>query len=1010
MSWRAPVSRNPDRWQRIERLCSEALDRRGADRDAFLSSACGSDDELRREVEALLAHEQTAERFLSSPVAAIAAGVLGDAPATLIGQRIGAYEIMGQIGAGGMGVVYRARDAKLGRDVAIKVLPSSVSGDRERLARFEREARILAALNHPYIGAIYGVEDLDGVPALVLEWVGGETLDARLQRLRLRSSGLRAAGTLGLAVPEALTIARQIAEALEAAHEKGIVHRDLKPGNIKITPDGIVKVLDFGLAKMSRGHAEREPGAGDGPSGTDAGPESAAFAGNETANGMLLGTAAYMSPEQARGLSVDKRTDVWAFGCILYEMLTGRAAFGGETVSDRLTAILERSPDWAALPSTTPAGVIRLLHRCLEKDPRRRLHDIADARIEIEDALNAAPSTPSPQGSPSRPAAPWIRWASAATVLAALAVGAARVFAPTSPAAIAMRPMTRFVVQAPMALSMLTGAFDISPDGSQIVYVAADRTIARGPTRLFLRRIDQFDATALPGTEGADVPFFSPDGQWVAFVAGDKLHKINVRTIAAPIVLCPAGDARGGFTWPADAAIFFANAGQGLQRVSAEGGQPSVVTTLGDAEVDHHTARLLPDGETLLFAIREGSGGPLRLLRESVLHYSPAMQQLKIVVQSLVTGQRKVLVSPGFDPHYSASGHIVYASGDAILAVPFDVRRLEVTGRPVTLVQPVATVPQTGYGGFRLSKNGTLVFEPARSTAARTLTWVSRSGVETPVPISPRAFTTPRISPDGQQLAFAVAEGDRQDIWIYNLATDTITRATRDAINLAPIWTRDGKRLTYESNRGGIEHVMWQPADGTGTPETLLTGHNMLWPNSWTSDNRALVYVDAPATDDHRIFTLRLDASGRPLPPQLHAPRKEWLSFLSPDDRWLAFTSAETGRAEIYVEDFPASREHHQITIEGGTEALWSRDGRELFYRRGGAVFGVPIDTHHGFSAGKPAVLFQGTYVRNVLDYDVAPDGRFLMMKPSDAELAPPELHVVLNWIDELTRRVPAAQ
>jgi len=973
------VSIVSDRWPRVAAICGAALEQPPAARDQFVAEACGDDDGLRREVDALLAHAQTADRFLDAPVAAVAAHVFAEGHRLLSGRRFASYAIGDCVGAGGMGEVYRARDTRLARDVALKLLFPSLTADRARRARFELEARVLAALNHPNIGAIYGIEDLDGAPALVLEWVGGETLAARLAR-----------GPIPCV--DALRIAAQIALALEAAHEKGIVHRDLKPGNIKILPDGTVKVLDFGLAKAV-GDAE-----------LDLSPTLAPTSG--TASGLLAGTAAYMSPEQARAQPVDKRTDIWAFGCVLYEMLTARLAFDGESASDRLAAVFDRSPDWKRLPATVPEIVRRLLRRCLDKDPKRRVHDIADARIEIEDALNGPSSLAPAPKSLLRSTASRIRWAIATTILLAGALTGARVFAPAT-----LRPasLTRFVVQAPLPASMVTGAFDVSPDGSAIVYVGVDRTGGRNATRLFLRRLDQFDATPLAGTGGADSPFFSPDSEWVGFVAGDKLHKINVRTIAAPIVLCSVGDAAGGFTWPTDAAIFFANEGQGLQRVSAEGGQPTMVTTVREPEVDHHTARLLPDGETLLLAIREGSGGPFHPgVREPVMmQFSPATQQFTIAVQSLATGRRKVLISQGFDPHYVASGHIVYASGDAVLAVPFDAGRLEVTGHSVTLVEHVATVPQNGYGGFRLSTNGTFVFEPAPSTSSRTLTWVGRSGAETPIPISPRSFTTPRLSPDGKQVAFAVAEGDRQDIWIYAFATDTLTRATRDGINLAPMWTRDGQRLTYASNRGGTQHVMWQPADGSGAAESLLTGRNMLWPNSWTPDDRALLYVDAPPNDDHRIFVLHLDGEGPPRAEQ-YAERREWAPNLSPDGQWLAFTSGETGRAEISVEDFPGAREHHQISVEGGREAIWSHDGRELFYRNGPRVFAVPVDTRHGFSAGKPVMLFQGPFVRNVLDYDVAPDGRLLMIRPGVEELAPPDLHVVLNWVDELKRRVPS--
>jgi Tol biopolymer transport system component len=974
------MTRDSGRWRRIETLCAQALEQPPADRDAFLASACGSDDDLRREVATLLAHEPAAEHFLAQSVGAVAAGVLGVAARQLsVGGRVGPYDIVGHLGAGGMGEVYRARDAKLGREVAIKVLPRAMSGDRDRLARFEREARVLASLNHPHIGAIYGIEECDGQPALILELVDGETLAGMLQR----RAGRR------LAVADALGIARQIAEALEAAHDKGIVHRDLKPANIKIGAGGAVKVLDFGIAKPLAATI-----------GPDVSPPSSV---GDTQTGVLLGTAAYMSPEQARGLAVDARTDVWAFGCVLYEMLTGRVTFDGATASDCLAAILERPPDWRALPVDLPPSIARLLHRCLEKDPRRRLHAIADARLEIDDALSVPPGAPA-QPTSRRIAPRLTRLTIVLVAIAAVAVGWRLSF---TASVAARRPVARFVVQGTPAAPIRTGAFDVSPDGSAIVYVGIDRAPASSTGRLFLRRIDQFDATALPGSEGADLPFFSPDGQWVAYVAGDVLHKLNVRTMAAPVVLCPVGDVRGGFTWPTDAWIYFANAGQGLQRVSAEGGQPMPVTALTDGDLDHHTARLLPDGDTLLFAVREAAGGPMRPnVREPVTSYSPATQQFKIVAQSQSTRRRKTLIAAGFDPHYVKSGHIVYASDDAILAVPFDVRGLEVVGAPVTLVEHVATVPQNGNGGFRLSDTGSLLFEPAQSTARRMLTWVTRSGAETLLPIAPRSFTTPRLSPDGRRLAFAVAEGARQDIWVYNVASEVLTRATRDGVNLAPMWTRDGARLTYASNRGGVEYMIWQPSDGTGVPETLMTGRNMLWPNSWTAGNRALVYVDAPATDDYRIFTLALDSAGRPLPPQLHAPRKEWLSFLSPDDRWIALTSSETGRSEVYVEDYPSGREHHQVSADGGSKALWSRDGRELFYRRGDAVFAVPIDTRHGFIAGKPLLLFRGRFVSNVIDYDVAPDGRFLMMKPDEDELAPPALHVVLNWADELATRV----
>jgi len=899
--------------------------------------------------------------------------------ALIPGTRLGPYEVLAAIGAGGMGEVYRARDTRLGREVAVKILPPSFAVDPERLARFEREARVLASLNHPNIGAIYGVEDLDGVRALVLELVEGETLAARLkprapaERSAVADGARGFSRAVGLAVPEALEIARQIADALEAAHDKGIVHRDLKPANIKITPAGVVKVLDFGLAKAGEGSAADVSRS---PTMTIGG----------TREGVLLGTAAYMSPEQARGQPVDKRADIWAFGCVLYEMLTGRLAFRGDTVSDHIAAILEREPDWSALPDALQPAIDRLLRRCLEKDARRRLHDVADARLEIEDALaKSTAARAMPSGLRRRP--DLLAWSAAAVVLAAL-VGwmAWKVARPaeTPPG----RTVTRFSIL-PSAASIVGGAgFDISPDGSYLAYVGAER----GARRLYLRRLDQFEATLLPGTDGAALPCFSPDGQWIAFFVGNKLQKINVRATEPPVALT-SGDAPHGVRWPEADTMLVSQRGYGLSRLAAEGGQLRLLTTKTPEEIDHHNPVLLPGGQAILFTVHE------------------SVERFSIAIETLTSRQRKIIIASGFDAQYSPSGHVVYASGSAILAVPFDVHRLEVTGPPVTLVEHVATFRGDGYGNFRLSKSGSLVFQPAPPIAGRVLTWVDRSGRESPMSIAPRAFKSPRFSPNGKRLAFAVAEDDREDIWIYDLATGTLTRATLEDTNRAPLWTRDGQWLTYEKFRNGTHYLFRQSADGGGPAEPLMSSQHRLLPGAWTPDNRVLLYVDSPPTDVTHMYLLPLVGERKPQP-LLHGPTQEWQPSLSPDGRWIAFTSFETKRAELYVDTFPPSGARHQVTVDGGREARWSPDGRELFYRFGSRMFALPVDTKHGFAAGKPRLLFEGSYVVGGLDvggldYDVAPDGRFLMIKPSQEEQAPPRLNVVLNWVEELTRRVP---
>jgi len=642
------------------------------------------------------------------------------------GTRLGPYEILAAIGAGGMGEVYRARDTKLGRDVAIKVLPEAFARDPERLARFEREARVLASLNHPNIAAIYGFEQSDGIPFLVLEYVPGETLRGPLP------------------VSEALRIAGQIAEALENAHEKAFVHRDLKPANIKVTPEGKVKVLDFGLAK-----AFTEETVGSDPS------QSPTISAGPTRTGMILGTAAYMSPEQARAKPVDKRTDIWAFGCVLYETLAGRQVFPANSVADAMTAILGRDPDWQALPLATPPKIRDLLHRCLQKELNRRLRDIGDARIEIEETLAGAvavPQTTKPPGA--------ARWRPVAIgVCAAVAIGVA-LWAPwrgdSAPravirTAVVLPPSDRFRTEAQPAVA-------ISPDGARLVYSAS----RGGRTQLYFRQLDQFEVTPIAGTEDAGGPFLSPDGEWVGFFAGGKLKKVALRG-GPPVTLCDAPNGRGA-SWGPDGQIVFtpaASLGIGLWRVSASGSevtpQPLTTPDAKKGEASHRWPYILPGGESVLFT--SWGGG--------------AFDASRLAVLSLKTGERRVLLEGGHSAHYASSGHLVFMRAGGLWAAPFDLARLQVTGPHSPMLNRVVTAAATGAGHYSFAANGTLVYIPGGAESGSSLLWVDRKGVSRPLTQARRVYMFPRLSPDGGLLAVTIIEGANTDIWVYDLGRDT---------------------------------------------------------------------------------------------------------------------------------------------------------------------------------------------------------------------------------------------
>jgi Tol biopolymer transport system component len=962
---------SPERWQQVKKVLAAALEREEDQRGAYLSQACAGDDALRQEVESLLAQEKDTEGFLEVPALEIPSRMLDQDPSeSLCGRQLGSYKVLSLLGAGGMGEVYEAHDSKLGRKVAIKVLPAAFVNDPERLSRFQREARMLAVLNHPNIATIHGLEESGGVHYLVMELVLGETLAERV------SAG-------PLEVDQTLRICGQVAEALEAAHEKGVIHRDLKPANVKVTPEGRVKVLDFGLAKAFAGDGGQD--LSHAPTLTTVGTE----------EGRILGTPAYMSPEQARGKPVDKRTDIWGFGCLLYELLTGRPIFRGETLSDTLAAVLGQEPHWRALPAETPAKVSDLLRRCLQKDPRERLHDIADARIEIEETLTAS-ATVVPIASTTGRASGWrhrIPWAIAFVIGAVLVTTAVWFFHRTPPTA--QQPVSRFAITLP-AGQQLAGLDDgpavaLSPDGTHLAYVVQQG----GSQQLYLRSLDGFEAKPVPNTEGAVNPFFSPDGQWLGFIAGGKLKKVSINGGAA-LTLEDAETA--GLSWNSHGMVAFTHSqNSGLLLVSDAGGTSQPLTRLEKGEVAHRWPEFLPDGKEVLFAVGT-----------SVSNWTNA----QVAVQSVGTGKRRNLIQGGMQPRYAPSGHLVYAQGGRLMAVPFDPQRLEVTGAAVPVVDGVLQSPYYGDAQYSLSTTGSLVYVPAALQATqRTLVWVSRNGAEQPLAAPARPYRNPALSPDG--LRVAVQIGLEPQLWLYDFSRETLNPFTFGRNGATAVWTPDGKRIAFLSYKDGPPNLFWQLANGSGGLERLTTSERSQIPRSWSPDGQLLAFTQEGVTTGLDIWVLRL--GDRKAQPFLQTPANESVPQFSPDGHWLAYVSDESGRPEIYVQPYPGPGGKYQISTEGGKEPVWNRNGRELFYRSGDKMMAVEIATHPNFVAGKPRMLFEGPYLATPQTspyYDVAPDGRrFLMLKPTgQAQTAPTQINVVLNWFEELKRRVPAKE
>jgi eukaryotic-like serine/threonine-protein kinase len=899
------------------------------------------------------------------------------------GTRLGPFEISAQIGVGGMGEVYRATDMNLARQVAIKVLPESMAADGERLARFEREAKTLAALNHPNIAAIYGLERSGGPIALVMEFIDGPTLADRI-----------AEGPMP--VDEALAVAKQIADAVEAAHEQGIIHRDLKPANIKLRADGTVKVLDFGLAKMA------EP-VGSVASHVSVSPTITTPA--MTQLGVILGTAAYMSPEQAKGKAADKRSDIWAFGCVLYEMLAGVRAFAADDVADTLAAVLRADPDWARLPANTPGSIRRLLFRSLQKDRNNRLAHIADARIEIIEARE--PSSVGITGAypNARTSARRLIFVSTACVIAAVALTAAvswlvlRDAGPQIPS-----QSVRFAITPSADLSLFRAGFDrdlvISPDDTFMVYRSG---IGQSISGLALRMLNRLESQQLSGvTNNIAAPFVSPDSRWIGFFAQDGLKKVPVAG-GPPITITRFTGVPRGATWGPDDSIIFATSdpATGLLSVPAGGGDPKPLTNADPAHtVDHFFPSVLPGGKGVLYTVRRNLG-PLDA------------ENNEVAVLDFKTGQSKILIRGGSNAEYAESGHLVYVAAGTVMAAPFDLDQFAVTGDAVPLVEQVE-VKGGGIGNFALSKRGTFVYLPsgARAEPRRSLVWVDRQGREEPINVPPRAYSVPRLSPDGRRVALQAAD-EENDIWIWDLMRQTLTRLTFGAaIDTLPVWTPDGTRIIFNSTRNGVQNLYWQAADGTGSVERLTTSNNPQFPFSITPDGkRVLLGEVAPSTaaDVRQVF---IDGE-RKTEPLVQTSFSEYSPKISPDGRWLAYQSSESNQFQIYVRPFPAvDSGRWQVSAAGGTRPVWAPNSRELFYLDNGNVLTtVPIQTSgSALNAGNPVRVLNKPYYSgfNLGAYDVSPDGRrFLMIKDADAGqgATAPQIVVIQNWTEDLKRR-----
>ena len=879
------------------------------------------------------------------------------------GSRIGPFEIGEPVGSGGMGEVYLARDTRLGRDVAIKVLPPAFAEDTDRLARFEREARVLASLNHPNIAHVYGLEESADARAIVMELVPGPTLEDRIKQ-----------GPIP--IDDVLDIARQMVDALAAAHEQGIVHRDLKPANVKVRADGTVKVLDFGLAKALAAGAGVDQLCS---SPTITTEPFAVPRGGVTAMGMILGTAAYMAPEQAAGRTVDHRVDIWALGVVVFEMLTGRRTFTGDSATEVMAAVLRADPEWGQLPGGTPASIGRLLRRCLAKDPKRRLQHIGDARLEITEALET-PAVDAFAG--VAPVAPrW--WHQPLPVLSAAALlvvlGWLAAWAWPRGAAAPPGPVARYGVTLPAADQLEIGGLALSADGGQLVYLAT----RDGVPRLFRRSRDQLNAEPLAGTEHAQYPFISPDGQWVGFFADRALKKLPL--LGGPSeVICEAGTP-GGATWAADGTIVFAHSGQrGLMHISDAGGIPVALTAPGPEDARHLHPEMLPDGEQVLFTV----AGPTA----------------EVAVLSLATGAWRALV-PGTHARYAAPDRLLFHRAGSLWSVGFVAESTGVVGEPVRVIDSVRSAAN-GLAQYALAADGTLVYEPLARSRSDALEWVHPDGRSGAVTAIVDAYRHPRVSPDGRFVAVDTSGKTDSDLWVVDLSSGTRIRLTDDGDSSNPVWSPDGQAITFaRDTAGGMFSLR---LDGSVEPAHLL-GSAIEYPFGWSPDGRTLIFDRRSPEGRMDIWYAVFDAGDEAKEtPFAATPADEYGPALSPDGRWLAYVSDESRRAEVYVERFPEGGSKRAISMNGGSEPLWTRDGRELVYRESDRLLALPVKLDSMVSIGRPREVARGRFMQaRARGYDISADGdRVLIVRPGDDTSTPAALVVVQHWVNELEARV----